>query len=343
MSNDIRSFLPPAIRDLEWYDNSTLSVLDRCYRKGFWKNVFTLPQTPLPATAPGLQDGILFKGISERVGPAALYGTAIHSALDKRYSPSFASLTYEQKRILALRTFTKKYNELIPDPEIVENKHSLDRGLDILDLYFDRYEEEDKWFRVVETEVVFINVVRPRPGEEPFNPFIYIARSDGLIERLQYDDYFILEHKNVVAVDLELIKLKIGRQGEGYIWSAKEFPTDKPINGMLANILAVRAAEVDPLKLFKREYIHKTSYQTEQWRIETIKKVQRWRLMLQKATEQPNIVAAMLEFDRTTEECTRYGKCSFYDLCIDGPLSIDLEKYSPNTWNPLYTEKVGDE
>lgn len=342
MSNDLKNLLPPAIRELEWYDNSTLSVLDRCYRKGFWKNIFILPQAPSPSEETPEGEVKVFKGIAEKVGPAALYGTCIHAALDKAYSPSFNHLTREQRRILALRTFTKKYNELIPDPEMVDKKYSLDRGLDVLDMYFDHYSEQDNWFRVIETELVFINVIKPRAGEEDFDPFIYIARSDGLIERLQYDDYFILEHKNVVQVDMEIMKLQIGRQGEGYVWSAKEFPSNKPINGLLANVLAVRAAEDDPVKLFKREFIHKTSYQTEQWRIETIKKVERWRSLRKAAEKQPNIVAAMLEFDRTTEECNRYGKCTYFDLCMNGPLSIELEKYSPNTWNPLYTEKVED-
>jgi hypothetical protein len=334
--SSLKDLLPPEYQDLEWYDNSTLSTLDRCLRKGYWKHIF-------PIVAKDEKGELTeFKGIAEKVGDGAGYGTCIHTALDRFYAPGNASKTYEQRRILSLRAFTNKYSETFTEPEMVQSKYSHDRGLDILDMYFDHYQVEDQYYRVLDTEFVMINVIEPEPGENSFTPFVYIARTDGLIERLRYDDYFILEHKNVVSVDQELNKLRIGRQGEGYVWSAKQFPSTKgfPVNGVLANILAVRVTETDPNKLFYRDFIHKTSYHTDQWRLETIRKVERWRKLKQEASKEPTVVAAMLVFDRTTEECTRYGLCSYYDLCMHGPHSVDLSRYSPNTWNPLYTEKV---
>jgi len=340
--SSLKELLPPEYQDLEWYDNSALSTIDRCLRKGYWKNIFPLTITEALATAPQATTEVVYKGLSEKMGNGAFYGSAIHAGLDRLYSPINANKTLEQRRILMLRAFTSKYMELFSDPEMVENKYSMDRGLDVLDMYVDHYQEIDQYFKVIDTELVMINVIRPEKGDNDFVPFIYIARSDGLIQRLQFDDYHILEHKNVVSVDQEMNKLRIGRQGEGYVWSAKQFPTtmDYPITGILANILAVRAAESEPSKLFFRDFIPKTSYHTEQWRIETIRKVERWRALIKESSQEQTIVGQMLTFDRTTEECTRYGLCSFYDLCMHGPHSVDLSKYTPNTWNPLYTEKV---
>lgn len=338
---DISDFLPKEVRELEWYDNSTLATIDKCARKGYWKNIFVPPSLATGNPNEPHKPKAHQAGLAESVGVGAYFGTAIHEALDKYYAPANSHLPDEKRRIMSMRAFSSKYAQLVMEPHLVETKYSHPRGIDILDMYFDHYHVEDQSFRIVETEVVGIIVVRPRKDEPNFTPFIWIIRTDGLIERLGFQDYMVMEHKTAGSPEQKLVELRISRQTEGYVWGMKEFPHARPIKGILANVIATRAAEVEPTKLFYRDYIYKSDYQTEQWRLETIWKVLRWRKMISLASSTPNIVEAMLYFGRNTEECTRYGRCSFYDLCLHGPHNVDLSKFSPNDWNPLYTE-TGD-
>jgi len=337
MSNDISEFLPKEIRELEWYDNSTLATIDKCNRKGFWKNVYQLPNTPEINTPNGKTQP---KGIAERMGIGAFVGTAFHAALDRYYAPLNSTKTYEQRKIIAFRALASKYAELILEPELAETKYSLPRCIDVLDMYFTRYEEEDKWFKVIDTEVVAVVVIRPKADEPDFTPFNWIARSDGTIERTRYQDRMVMEHKTATSPEQKLTELVMSRQTEGYCWAMSEFPSEKPIVGIMANVISIRAAECDPSKLFFRDYISKSKYQLAQWRFETIRKVLSWRAINAAASTTPHILQSMQYFTRNTEECTRYGRCSFYDLCLHGPQSVDLNNYTANIWNPLYAEKM---
>lgn len=339
--SDITDFLPKEVKELEWYDNSTIATIDKCNRKGFWKNIYELPNPTLPPAEATSGVPVKARGIAERMGPGAFVGTAFHFAFDRYYSPAnFTTKTTEQRKIMAFRALAQKYNELIIEPDLVDKKYSLPRCIDVLDMYFTRYEEEDKWYNFIDTEVVAIIVIRPKDGEPDFTPFLWIARSDGTVERIRYQDRMVMEHKTATSPEQKLVELAMSRQTEGYCWAMNEFSTDKPIVGILANVVAIRAAETDPSKLFFRDYIMKSQYQMQQWRFETIRKVLSWRAIQAAASTAPHILQAMQYFTRNTEECTRYGKCSFYDLCLHGPQSVDLSNYTANVWNPLYTEKV---
>lgn len=337
----LTDLLPPQFRNLEWYDNSTLSTIDKCIRKGFWKNLYILPQSQPSGGEKSTE--VPLKGISERMGVGAHFGSAIHEALDKFYAPLNSSMPAAKRRLLAMRAFSKKYGDLILDPEMVDKKYSHPRGIDLLDMYFDRYEAEDSNFRVIETEVVGIVIIRPQAGEPDFPPFLYIARSDGLVERIKTGEYFVFEHKTATSPEQKLVELRIGRQTEGYVYVYKQFPSEKKIVGVFANVIAVRAAESAHDKLFYRDYIYKSDYQTDQWRFETIRKVLRWRRNIADSQGSETLIEAMQYFDRNTEECTRYGRCSFYDLCMHGPQNVALETFEPNSWNPLYTDKVAED
>jgi len=337
----LTDLLPLQFRNLEWYDNSTLSTIDKCIRKGFWKNLYILPQSQPSGGEPTTE--VPQKGIAERMGVGAHFGSAIHEALDKFYAPLHREMNDRKRRLMAMSAFSRKYAELVTEPEMVDKKYSHPRGIDLLDMYFDRYETEDTNFRVIETEVVGIIIIRPEPGEPNFVPFLYIVRSDGLIERIRTEEYFVLEHKTATSPEQKLVELRIGRQVEGYVHVFRQFPSEKPIVGVLANVIAVRAAESQHDKLFYRDYIYKNTYQTDQWRFETIRKVLRWRSMIADSQHASTLIEAMQYFDRNTEECTRYGRCSFYDLCMHGPQNVELSGYEPNKWNPLYTDVVTED
>src|SRR5260221_13392049 len=126
---------------LECYDNSTLSVIDSCIRKAYWKLLLPLQQLQQPAAEGAAQTkgygGIQYSGIQEKVGIAAHFGTAIHSAMDKMYSPIlYQTKTYEARKIAAFRGFSAKYAELIPEHDLIESPYSHPDGISLLDHYF---------------------------------------------------------------------------------------------------------------------------------------------------------------------------------------------------------------
>jgi len=324
------------LSEVEWYDNSTLAAIDSCVRKGYWRTTFTLPSNEnLTGTK---------SGIAEKMGVAAHFGTCIHSAFDKYYSPIlFRENTLQQRRIAAIRAFSAKYAQLISDPDLVENKYSHLRGVDLLDMYFDHYENsgEDSLYEPIETELALFIWIKYDPNLDPFqfDPFVYICRLDGISRRRRFDDYVIDEHKTSTSPDRIINEMHLSRQARGYRWGLKQFQYDRPIEGIRLNVLAVRAAESDPSKLFFRDFIRLDDLDDAKFRLETIVKVERWRKIKSNAAlVQWPLQLAM--FDTNPKECTRYGLCSYYELCLHGPTGVDLSKYTPNTWNPLHAEKM---
>ena len=43
-------------------------------------------------------------------------------------------------------------------------------------------------------------------------------------------------------------------------------------------------------------------------------------------------------FTQTTEECTKYGLCAYYDLCDLGISQMLLSEFHTDEWNPLIPE-----
>jgi hypothetical protein len=343
---DLRNFL----QGKEWYDNTTLETGDRCKRKLYWKNEYQLPRPQLtPSPGDGTQQGFVRNGIAEHVGVGAHFGSAIHAAFDRFYDPIlFATYTYQQRRIAAIRAYDTKYRNLIPLEtwDEIDSKYTLERGINLLDLYFDHFREEDKFYRPIETEIVFVVPVRPQPGD-PFDfvPFYYVARCDAIWERIRFSDYWIVEHKTSTRPDMKMIELVIGRQGRGYFFSGKQLPSEQSLEGIIPNVLAVRANENDPTKLFTRDYIHLSTKDAEEFRLETIIKVAEWRRLKSLSARFPiNSPPARAIFHKSTCECTRFGRCTYYDLCLHGPEGVaSFDLFQPNTWNPLYSEKMETE
>lgn len=310
----------------EWYDNSTLSIIDQCIRKAYWKLLFPLPNSPHP-------------GIQDKVGVAAHYGTCIHAAMDKMYSPIYSNLTYHKRKILAFKAYSQKYQQIVKDPDLVEDKYSHSSGVCLLDDYFAHYENEDSFYRPIETELC---LVVPITDLDP--PFYYIFRIDGVVERIAMGDLLVREFKTTSSsLQNKLNELRISRQCEGYVWGCRQFKTfrDLKISGVMADVLAVRVKERDPEKLFARDIFHINELQAEMWRKETVNKVRRWRAVKNYSSLLNNEPLIQHHyFDRNTNECTRYGLCSYYQLCVNGINSVDLNLLVPNDWNPLNAEKL---
>src|SRR6185295_9401570 len=77
MANNIWELLD----EIEWYDNSTLKLIDACNRKAFFSKEIRInrPAQDDPSTIVEQQ------GLKAPVGPGALYGTCWHYATSKLY------------------------------------------------------------------------------------------------------------------------------------------------------------------------------------------------------------------------------------------------------------------
>ena len=311
---------------LEAYDNSTLATIDSCVRKAYWKLLFPLPGSGGTS------------GVADRVGIAAHFGSSIHSAMDKFHSPVlYHSATYDKRKLVAFKAFSQEYYNLIPDHDMVDEPYTHTTGLRMLADYFDHFQAEDGFFIPIETELCIIIYI-------PELNCYWISRTDGLIARPAMHDTLVREFKTTKSsLQNKIDELRISRQPQGYVWSARqpEFqgPNDKPITGFMADVLAVRVREKDPNKLFQRDIFHVNPVQEEQWYRETVIKITRWREIQRLANISAAEVSPLFQhhfFDRNTNECLRYRKCSFYELCINGPSNTDLQKFLPNDWNPLH-------
>jgi hypothetical protein len=315
----------------EWYDNSTLNLIDSCIRKAYWKLEF-----PLGKKA----DGTEIRGIADRVGVAAHFGSAIHSAMDKMYSPILVrDMSYEKRKLAAFRGFSSTYAKLILEPDLVESPYDHPSGIRLLDDYFNHYAAEDDFYVPIETEMCTIVVLH-----ELSPPAYFIARQDGLVFRPSQNHYLVKEYKTTKGgLQQKLDELRISRQAEGYVWSLQQFESQYPIAGVLADILAVRVRERDPSKLFARDIFNVSNFQLEQWYQETLTKIRRWREIKRLAyINATSPLTQHFNFDRSTNECLRYGKCSYYDLCVYGLAAANFDQFSANEWNPLYVEKMVD-
>lgn len=321
------------IPGLECYDNSTLSTIDSCVRKAYWKFLFPLePEVPRAPI-----------GVAEKMGPAAHFGSAIHLAMAKFYSPIlYRTATYENRKLQAFKAFSLKYHELFPDYDLIDEPYTHTTGVCLLDDYFNHYEYEDTFYRPIETELCIIVLITD------IEPWCYwISRPDGLIERVAMQEYLIREFKTTKSgLQNKIDELRISRQPQGYVWSSrhKEFigPGDLTITGFMADVIAVRVRERNPDKLFVRDIFNINEIKENQWYRETLTKIQRWREIQRIVGTKIQDVSPLLQhhfFDRNTNECLRYGKCSYYELCLNGPSNTSLQQFLPNDWNPLYADK----
>jgi hypothetical protein len=314
-------------KPLEWYDNSTLEVIDSCHRKAFWNIVFQHPNAGPDARA----------GLEKKVGAGAFFGTCIHAALAKYYGLYNKGLSEQSRRIAAFRAFASEHERLFPDPDLLETKHTASRGLDLLDMYFDHYLQEDQDFEPLESELYFSIRIEPLFSEEPFEPFNYVGRGDNIFRRRSSNDLIIFETKTTgYGIDREIMKREIDRQTEGYYFGFSQFDSNWTIMGVMLNVIGVSASAIEPSKLFQRAYYRMGSEVLHKFRKETILKVKRWRSILADGEKASSILETIEAFDRRTEECTNYGRCTFYDLCKYGPTGVDWKnQFPPNTWNPL--------
>ena len=123
-------------KNKEWFDNSRIKMLRGCKRKAYFQLI-----------------GPRGQALSGGVGDGANFGSSMHAGL-ARYYNGWHGFDEPTRRVHAARAFAEEWELYFPH-ERMQNKHSLARGLDILDAYFDHYLAEDSEYEPVEAELGF--------------------------------------------------------------------------------------------------------------------------------------------------------------------------------------------
>ena len=330
----------------EWFDNSRIKMIRGCKRKAFFQLVGPRG-VPLEST----------------VGPGANFGSAFHAGL-ARYYNGWGKFDESIRRVHACRAFAEEWGLYFPIDRM-QSKHSLDRGLTILDAYCDHYLAEDALYEPVEAELGF--VVKMTPAQPSTNedwayearqadlarPFWYIGRIDGIFRRRSTGELFLRETKTTSSqADARLRQLKFDHQPIGYTYCARQRSGEfANIAGFMGDVILVAASKLE----FARDYFNVTNRQAESWRQQLINTVEDWRELKAKALIENRVryspvvktdVAVVQDMEITpvwdtnhfyqdTERCFEYGRCAFYDLCDYGLSDDNVDQFGPASWNPL--------
>ena len=304
-------------KDREWYDNSRIKMLRGCNRKAYFQLI-----------------GPRGQALSGGVGDGANFGSSFHAGL-ARYYNGWGRFDEPVRRVHAARAFAEEWELYFPH-ERMQNKHSLDRGLTILDAYFDHYLAEDSEYEPVEAELGFCIEIDPLAGQ-PYGQgernFWYIGRVDGIFKRRATGEVFLRETKTTSSqAENRLRQLKFDHQPVGYTYCVRNLSGSlrHDIVGYIGDVILVAATKLE----FARDYFHVSRNQAESWRRQVINTVEDWRALCRKGLSDDR-QADIDHFYQDTERCFEYGRCAFYDLCDYGLDNDTISQYEPATWNPL--------
>lgn len=302
----------------EFYDNSFLALM-RCKRKAMYARY-----------------GIHGRILENRVGPGADFGTCFHAGL-AAYTAGWGRLTDEQRRFMAVRSFAKHYSDYDFTTKrgkrigVIPTNHTLARGVDILDAYFDQYISEDPLLCPIAAELGFAVEIGPRRGERDFKPFTYIGAVDGIFRRT-FDNRLLPRETKTTSSDAEgrLRQLNFDHQPVGYVTCLREFPECRDIYSFIGDVVLIAASKFE----FARNYFETNERQRESWRAQVINKVEYWRQLCE--TAKGKTINEQLDiFYQETNDCFSYGKCGYYEVCDYGVTQEAIAEYGYDVWNPL--------
>jgi hypothetical protein len=317
----------------EWFDNSTISLIDACKRKGFYAKLGP--------------SGI---ALDQRVGPAANFGTCFHSAR-AMYSVGFTMFDEPQRRLRAFRAFSdewERYNWRTPKG-LIPPKHCLDRGLEIFDAYCENYLNEDQLLIPIESELGFAVEMKPYAGDkcvicpqiwEPswsqcpscgWQSWINVGSVDGLFNRL-YDGKLLPAELKTTSGDVtgRLRQLNFDHQPVSYVTCLRMFPGLEKLDTFIGDVVLTATKSFE----FGRDYFTTNEIQRRSWHDQALNKIEIWR-GLKRLAEGKTINEKLSIFFQNTKDCFSYGRCHFYELCDFGISREALEHFEAATWNPL--------
>lgn len=274
-------------------DNTMLSTFRDCPRKYFYRFILHLTS-------------------SEReMGIGALFGIAIHTALEVFYSSN------EGKREKAEDAFLQAW---VPfEGEDLTGKCTSERGIVIINEYEKHYKEDP--FKVIDTEVTLHGVLSE--GSH------FVFNIDAIVEWEGKEGFYVMEHKT--SARKGFLSLRPNLQTEGYVWAVKQL-MELDVKGVIFNIINYRKGrkgeEVRDTIEFSRVMTQVVEGELREWK----RDVRGWLKGIKACEEEDYWMKA-------TECCRRYGACSFLSLCevssLEARERLKKELFVEKRWNPL--------
>jgi len=254
---------------------------------------------------------------------AADFGAGIHKALEIYYSKGMKEESMAEG-IVAFATDFEKVESLEED-----DKRTVQRGLNILTRYYERYKGEP--FNVVATEV---------GGAFELDSWIYRTRIDMVVEWSAPKGIYIFDHKT--TSDMFRVIGKPSNQMSGYIYNASEMYAD--VLGLMVNVIGVYKTDKSRDKangkmvereIFARIPTQRTPPELAEWKVEVLHVLHQMEESMEKGRFPKN----------SPDYCTAYhGKCHYIDLSLSVPDTAERlieAAYQFDPWEP-YTKEGGE-
>jgi len=278
----------------------------------------------------------MFKGGVRRGNAASqsalLFGGAVHKGLATYLKGGTVEEAMSSTRVEAVSTGL----DTCLDP-----KRTIEKAVQMVESYI--HHETIMGKKIIPLELNGIKMV-----EENFAlPFAMVETKhfgtiqimwSGIIDVIALEDnvLWVLDHKTTSMMGEKFIDDKErGNQLPGYTWVGRELTKalDKRLEGAIVNALCHRTGGFE----FKRFKLPFNQWKIDEWKEQTI----------QRCTSIIDSVGDVLQGDLISvnrESCvTKYGKCSYFDVCNTVPtlrdkLLFDDAFFKENVWNPSQIE-----
>ena len=307
-------------------DNSFLEAFTSCPRKSQYAN--------------------LQKRVSAGEKPALNFGSAIHRALEYRYT------TFKNEPPSILDEQDIFDNALLPyfkvNPQPEEDHRTLEFAREIISMYNQRYAhepfnlmlgEDGKVMAEISFSVPLFDYLYNAPDNEYFKagqkiPIIYTGRID--LPVLWDNQIFIGDFKTAGSLGASKAdEYKISPQFEGYCWAFQEL-TKKEVSGFFIRGIRTKAKPGntkggwdkwwDECFLSHKEYLRPG--QLDEWKNNTINIIEEFFWHYSKGY-----------MPQKKKACMMYGRCPYYDVCYlpeeSRQQQLSSDQFQDNIWSPL--------
>ena len=243
---------------------------------------------------------------------AAEFGRCIHLALDDWFVHSNPAT--------AKAAFVANFTE---DPE--DDKRTIKVGLKLLELYFEKYEQEP--FKILEIEKVF---EVPMGQLSVQGDWTLIGRIDKIIE---WDKAtMVMDHKTTSRLGYEFFnKIKPNMQFDGYIIAARRLGYPKCDSVLLDALLTAKGlcipAQLSKLTPLARDISSRTTEELDEY-VHDIHEI----------VDDLRDCYMQDRWSRNTESCCDYVECPYRKICKEEPAireAIIAQDYKIEHWDPM--------
>jgi hypothetical protein len=298
-------------------DNTKRSCFSSCPRKYYWQHIRNL-RSPSGSTA-------------------LRYGLTWHAALESYYlhiqqsSWSDAAVALSKAALAAKTTWD---TETAVFPNFYSDYRTLENCLLAFTTYIDHYAQDKSYLKVVEIERIFKLPITIIDGTS----INFTGKIDAIVSL--NDSLWLMEHKTT-SMSLSQQQARINRDPQviGYSYAGTRLPNlPAPISGILISTHHLSAYKSRMTGLYNSP---KIEFERRP-QIFTDGDFSSWRTSFIWTAGQLLDCLDRNYFPMQLDSCYRYGKCSYTDLCEQGPDPSDANTSAYIEVSPWNVEETGD-